>query len=226
MFPQFSETFQLQQRSATQRSLDLLVLQYPRLRVRNKDGIQSRRKCGVNVRSRTVPNHPCRSMRQPIFLYQAFVNRRVFLRYDLDCREVRLQSGALDFPGLLGEIAFRDQDQVMSPLKITERLLHPGDDFDGMLGNRPRKPMDRFPKRGRQRFNRQSLKGTHQRFDETVQPVPMRYDAVALHLVEHTSYLGGRKLLVLQKRNEICDRTFKINIVLPERVISIDEQRV
>jgi len=57
-----------------------------------------------------------------------------------------------------------------------------------------------------------------------VQAVAVFEDRVALDIVESKAYLIGRILAMIEERNEPSDRTFKINIVFPERVIRIDEQ--
>ena len=49
-------------------------------------------------------------------------------------------------------------------------------------------------------------------------------DGFSLHVVQHRANHLGRVLTVIEKRNEIGDRPFEINIVFPERVIGIDEQ--
>ena len=43
----------------------------------------------------------------------------------------------------------------------------------------------------RHRLHRQLLEGPHQRVREAVQPVPVRNDALALHLVQHLPHLFG-----------------------------------
>src|SRR5215467_5776215 len=61
---------------------------------------------------------------------------------------------------------------------------------------------------------------------ETVQPVSMRDDALALNLVENLPHLRGRVLLVIEKRNEARDGALEVDVVLPKRIVRVDQQRL
>ena len=57
-----------------------------------------------------------------------------------------------------------------------------------------------------------------------MQAVAVFDDGFSLHVVQHQPNHLGRALAVVEKRNELRDRPFEINVVFPESVISIDEQ--
>ena len=50
------------------------------------------------------------------------------------------------------------------------------------------------------------------------------HDAFAFHLVQDLSHLFRRIFVVIQERDESRDRAFEVNVVLPERIVRIDEQ--
>src|SRR5947207_97005 len=93
-----------------------------------------------------------------------------------------------------------------------------------MVGDRVGKAVDLRMQLRRDRLDAQALKGVNQRVRETVQSIPVLHDAFALHLVEHLAHLLGRKLVVIQKRNKASDGPLEIDVVLPERVVSVDEE--
>jgi len=77
-----------------------------------------------------------------------------------------------------------------------------------------------------ERLNRNSLKSLDQSVLKAVQPVTMADDALAFYVVENFADLSGCTLAVIQKRNKIGDSAFEINVIFPERVIGIDQQRL
>jgi hypothetical protein len=52
----------------------------------------------------------------------------------------------------------------------------------------------------------------------------MGNDALALHIVENFAYLLGGKLVMIEKRNKLRDGALKVNVILPERVVGVDEE--
>jgi len=74
------------------------------------------------------------------------------------------------------------------------------------------------------RLHAQTLKRANQRMRETVQAVTMGHDALALDIVEHLAYLLGGKLKMIEKRNKLRDGALEINVVLPKRVVGVDEK--
>ena len=95
-----------------------------------------------------------------------------------------------------------------------------------MIGNGVRKAVDLRVQLRRHRFNAQPLEGVNQRMGEAVQAVAMFHDAFALHVVENFAHLLGRELVMIEKRNEAGDGPLEVNVVLPERVVGINEKRL
>ena len=70
----------------------------------------------------------------------------------------------------------------------------------------------------------QALKSVDQRMRETVQAVAVLDDAFALDVVEHFANLFRRELVMIQERNEARDGALEVDVVLPERVVGVDEE--
>ena len=95
-----------------------------------------------------------------------------------------------------------------------------------MLGDGMRESADGFVQRGGERFDCQALESLHQRVTETVQTVTVAHDAVALDIVQNVAHPLGRVLVMIQKRNKIRDGPLEVNVIFPERIVCVDEQRL
>jgi hypothetical protein len=58
---------------------------------------------------------------------------------------------------------------------------------------------------------------------EAVQAVPMLHDAFSFHVVQNFPHFLGRKFMMIEKRDEAGDRSLEVDIVLPQRVVGVDE---
>src|ERR1700733_931650 len=96
--------------------------------------------------------------------------------------------------------------------------------FEWLIGDGVGKAVDLGVQFRRDRPDAQALKSIDQRMRKAVQAISMFQDAIALHVIEHFAHLLGRKLVVVQKRNEADDGPLKVNVVLPEGVVSVDEE--
>ena len=61
---------------------------------------------------------------------------------------------------------------------------------------------------------------------EAVQSVAVSHDGLALHLVQHLAHLLGSVLVVIQERDEVGDGALKVDVVFPQRIVGIDQQRL
>ena len=95
-----------------------------------------------------------------------------------------------------------------------------------MLGNTVSKAVDCLVQFGRERVDCKAFEGLHQGVREAVQSVSVGENAFALHVVQHFAHLLWGILVMLQKRNKLRNGTLEVNVVFPERVIGIDEQRL
>ena len=95
-----------------------------------------------------------------------------------------------------------------------------------MLGNTVSKAVNCLVQLGRERVDCKAFEGLHQGVREAVQSVSVGENAFALHVVQHFAHLLWGILVMLQKRNKLRNGTLEVNVVFPERVIGIDEQRL
>ena len=70
----------------------------------------------------------------------------------------------------------------------------------------------------------QAFEGVDKGMRETVQPIAVLYDAFALYVVEDFAHLLGRELVMIEKRDEVRDGALEVDVVLPERVVGVDEE--
>ncbi len=59
-----------------------------------------------------------------------------------------------------------------------------------------------------------------------MQPVSMADDAFALDVIENLADLGRCALAVIEKRNKVGDGALEVDVVFPERVIGVNQQRL
>ena len=129
-------------------------------------------------------------------------------------------------PDLFRHRALGHQNQVVAFRQILQGFRHARQEFNRMPGNGMRESIDGFVQRRGERFDRQALEGLDQRMRETVQPVAMADDGLALHLVQHFTHLLVRVLLVVQKRDELGDGALEVDVIFPKRIVGIDQQRL
>src|SRR5262245_9811748 len=113
----------------------------------------------------------------------------------------------------------------MMPIgKMLQSFRHLWENLHWVIGHGMRETLNSCMQLRCDGFDRKPLKRIDQRVREAVQTVAVLYDALPLHIVKNLAHLLGRVFLMVQERNEPCNRTLEIDIVLPERVIGIDEQ--
>ena len=93
-----------------------------------------------------------------------------------------------------------------------------------MVGNFVGEVVDLLVQCGRDRLYREPLQRLSERMSEAVQTVAMGQNGLALHLIQNFPDFRWRQLLMVQKRNEAGNRTLEVDVVLPERVVCVDEQ--
>ena len=101
---------------------DRLVFELPGVLVRDVDGVEADLHGGVDVAARAVADHPGVSFYDFVFVDQEIVGLGIFFADDFDELEKSLQAGALDFGGLLGGLAFGEENQAVALGEIGERF--------------------------------------------------------------------------------------------------------
>src|SRR5678816_2679996 len=93
-----------------------------------------------------------------------------------------------------------------------------------MILNRVRKASNLSMQFGRDRHRTQTLESVRQGVSKALKPVAMLHHTLALHIIQHFPHLLRRELMMIQKRDETRDRALEVDIVLPERVVGVDEE--
>ncbi len=93
-----------------------------------------------------------------------------------------------------------------------------------MIGDGVREAVDLCVELRRDGFDAQTLEGIDQGVCEAVQAVSVFHNAIALHVIEHFAHLLGRELVMIQERDEARDGALEIDVVLPQRVVGVDEE--
>jgi hypothetical protein len=141
-----------------------------------------------------------------------------------DGTEMRLQAGAAELVALLRGVALGDQDAPVTSGEHGHSLGHIGQQLNLLVGDGLRKAEDaRVFLRG-QRLVGELLEARDQGLAKTLQPVAGFGDGGALAGVQTLPHLGGRMHTVVQVGDERGDRALKIDIVLPQRVVGVEQQ--
>ena len=93
-----------------------------------------------------------------------------------------------------------------------------------MILNRVRKASNLSMQFGRNGHRTQTLESVRQGVSKALKPVAMLHHTLALHIIQHFPHLLRRELMMIQKRNETRDGALEVDVVLPQRVIGVDEK--
>ena len=110
--------------------------------------------------------------------------------------------------------------------QMLQRLRNSDNDFYRMLSDAKGECTDLLAQVQRESFHTQALESLAERVGKAVNAVSVRLDRFALDLIEASTNLLRREFAVIEKGNEICDGPLEVDVVLPERVICIDQQRL
>jgi hypothetical protein len=108
---------------------DGFVFHVPGVLVGDVDGVQADFERGIDIAARAVTDHPAMRFYDFVFADEACVGDGVFFVDDFDGLEKSLQAGALDFCGLLGGLAFGEENQAMAFGEVGERFGHTIENF-------------------------------------------------------------------------------------------------
>src|SRR5580704_413666 len=154
---QMAEAFDLQQTAAANIGADLTALQHPGVVMGHEDGVQTGLERRVNVGLGTIADHPGLLGQQAILLDHAAIGGSIFFGQHLDGGEVLLESRALELSGLLRNVSFGDEKEMMTLGQVGQGLGNFRQDFHGMLGNSVSEAANGVVQGGGQRLDRQML---------------------------------------------------------------------
>jgi len=108
--------------------------------------------------------------------------------------------------------------------QIGEGLGNLRQKFDGVVLNLVCETDDLFVKLRRDGHGAEPFEGIYESMGKAVETVSVLYYAFALDIVEDFADLFGLELVMVQEFNEACDGALKVDVVLPESVVGVDEE--
>src|SRR5215831_6983799 len=96
--------------------------------------------------------------------------------------------------------------------------------FDRVVFNLLRKACHLLVELGCDRERAEPFESVDERVREAVEAVSVLDDALAFDVVEDFADLVGLELVMVQEFDKARDRTLKVDVVFPERVVGIDEK--
>src|SRR5262245_2880034 len=105
MLPQIGESLDDQQPIGLH---DLLMLEMPRVRMRNQDRAESSFNRGIDVRFGRIADHPAAVFIEFVITHDAPVTVRILFAGDHGAPKKTCEPGCVDLPPLLFEVAFRE----------------------------------------------------------------------------------------------------------------------
>lgn len=201
-----------------------LVLKHPGKVVRNEDGMQARCKCRVDVGLGTVANHPGCGGVAGVMFAERTVGVFVLLGQDLYGSEEIAEAGAGELAGLLVRIAFRDHDAALAGSELGQRFADAREQFDLLVGDGVGEADDALVFLVRYRFGGELLETADKGLAKAFETVAMCGDGGVFDLVQMATYLFRRIDAMVQIGDKTGNRPFEVDVVLPQRVISVEEE--
>lgn len=226
MESQLGDAGKFEQMLACRRSVDHLMLQYPGKVVRNEDRIESGGQRRIDVRARAVSDHPSRRRFAGVVRDQVGICSYVFLGQHLNCSKMRLKPRALEFAGLFLQIALGYQDDAMVRSQLDQRFGDSRQQLDLVISDGLGEAGDALMLLRCHRGIGKLLKAVHQRAAKAVQPIAVGRNGGMLAVVQVFAHLLRSMDTVVQVGDKAGDGPLKVDIVLPQRVIGVEEQRL
>ena len=145
---------------------------------------------------------------------------------NFDRGEMGSKAGPLKLVSLLVVVSFSDKDQAMSGGEVGEGGLDGGEKLDLMLGDGLGEAKDALVLFWCDRSVSELLEAVDERATKTVEPVAVGRDGGVFAVVKMLANLFGRVDAMVEVRDKRSDGTLEVDIVLPQRVVRVDEQRL
>jgi len=202
------------------------MLQHPCLVMWDEDGMQSGGEGWVDVRFWAVADHPRTRGVECIFLNDLPIGRWIFFGDHFTGRKMMLDAATFDLGSLLGVNAFSHDDEMMAGAEIFQGFRHAPDQFDRMFSDGMGESTYRFMQVGCDGAIREPFKTRDKGLGEALQAVSMGENGLVFDCIQkQPDFLAGMGLMV-EQGDEFRDGAFEVNVVLTERIIEVDEQRL
>src|SRR5579875_125874 len=190
--------------------------------MRNIDGVKSRRQSRIDVRAGRIANHPCVSRINVKFLDDAIIGCNILLLNDDHISETLLNPRLLDLELLFLKISLRQHDESMSRQQIFKCFLNAIDQLQGMRTYlRPEllNLLDIL-------ILNLPLCQAAIRFDQASCEIRRAIAHEAFYLIDHCPYLLCCEAGVIEEGDKIMNSLFKVDVVLPECIVCVDQEMV
>ena len=215
---------QFEQILAVRRLVDDLVLEDPSEVVGNKNSVKTGGECGVHVRTGAVADHPGSAGFAAVATGEGEVGLVMFFRQHLHRAEVLFEARTVKLVGLFGRVSLGDHNEAVPIRQLGEGWLDIRQQFDLMVRDGLGEALNAAVLLVRHRRVGELLEAGNQRAAEAVQAVAVRQDGGVLNAVEMAANLIGSVDAVVEIRDEAGNRPLKVDVVLPQRVVGVDEE--
>ena len=186
--------------------------------------MKSSRKCGVDIGLWAVADHPGCTRVAGVMTGDGAVGVAVLFSKNFDRGEVGSKAGALKLVGLLGMVSFSDKDEAMSGREVDEGGLDCGEKLNLMLGDGLGEAKDALVLFWCDGSVGELLEAVDERATKTVEPVAVGRDGGVFAVVKMLANLLGRMHTMVEVGDKRSDGTLEVDVVLPQRVVRVDEQ--
>src|SRR5437764_11706507 len=107
---------------------------------------------------------------------------------------------------------------------VPQRCGNLGNKFNRVIFDHVREGTNLVAKFRGNRLFAEALERVDQRVSEAVQAVSVLDDAFALDIVKDFANLLGTERVMIEEGNETRNRALEVDVVLPERVVGVDEE--
>ena len=221
---QVGETSQFEEVLAVGWLVDYFMLEDPGEVVGDEDGVQAGSERRIDVRSRTVANHPGGAGLAAMVGGEGAVGFVVLFGEDLDSGEVRGQAGAVEFPGLLFGVAFGDHDETVAGGQVGQGGCDAGEELDLLIGDGLSEAFDAAVFLVGEGHVGELLETSDERAAKAVEAIAVGADGGVLDAIEVLADLFGGVDTVVQVGDEAGDGLLEVDVVLPEGIVGVDEQ--
>jgi hypothetical protein len=150
----------------------------------------------------------------------------VFFGEHLDGGEVRCETGTLKFASLLFEVSFGHQDETVAGGEVGEGRGYVGEEFDLLVGDGLSEAFDAAMLLFGDGEIGELLEAGGEGAAEAVQAIAVGDDGCVLDAVEVAADLFGGVDVVIEVGDEAGDGALEVDVVFPEGVVGVDEQRL
>jgi len=207
-------------------SHDGFVFHVPGVLMRDVNGVEADFEGGIDVAARAVADHPTLRFDDFVFGDKASVSDCVLFRDDFNRFKKSLQAGALHFGGLFGGFALGEENQAVALCEISERFGNAIQNFGWSAFEVHDAHVD-FRKLFALGLVFGELHvGFFKRTAEAADAVPELANVFSLGFVEYVANVSAGKTVWLDESYEVFDQIFEEDIVLPERIVGVNEEGI